>query len=78
MERVQIIERVRSGMAVARAKGKHCGRPKGTLINNDRLLKKYSGVAHDLRNHISIRKVAKIHAISLGTVLKVRKVMKDS
>jgi transposase len=38
-------------------------------------LKKYKNLSLDLKNGISIRKAAKIHEVSLNTVLKVRKVM---
>ncbi|HEX3019569.1 MAG TPA: hypothetical protein VHP36_04675 [Chitinispirillaceae bacterium] len=38
-------------------------------------LKKYKNLSSDLKNGLSIRKAAKIHEVSLNTVLKVRKVM---
>lgn len=75
MERYHIIERVKSGMAQAKRNGKHCGRPKGSKMNNENLLQRYSHVVKDLKKQISTRKVAAIHSVSLGTVMKVRKAM---
>jgi len=76
MERSTLIDRIKSGMNRARnVEGKHCGRPKGSVVEKEQILKKYKGVAEDLRSGISVRKVAKIHGVSVNTVLKVKKEM---
>lgn len=48
--------------------GKHCGRPRGSKVKKEKFLKNYLGVAEDLQAGISIRKVAKIHGVSVNTV----------
>jgi len=45
------------------------------VIGNDTLLKKYKGVVRDLQQNISMRKISKIHTVSLCTILKVKKAM---
>lgn len=67
----QLSARIRSGMKQAQKNGKHIGRPKLSETRKD-FLAKYPGVATDLRKGISVRKVAKIHDISQGTVQKVK------
>jgi hypothetical protein len=56
-------------------KGKTLGRPKNSIMDDHVFLKKYKNLSVDLKNGLSIRKAAKIHEVSLNTVLKVRKVM---
>lgn len=73
MERVQLIDRVKSGMACAKAKGIHCGRPKGTEEDSKKILSKYPKVVSGLERKLSIREIAKLNNISSGTVLKVKK-----
>lgn len=77
MERESLLERQREGIAIAKAKGIYKGRAKGSVLNNEEILAKYKGVQKDLKNNISIRKVAKIHSISTKTVQKVKKLMID-
>ncbi|MBN1604796.1 MAG: hypothetical protein JW915_24515 [Chitinispirillaceae bacterium] len=55
--------------------GKTLGRPKNSTMGDQAFLKKYKNRSVDLKNGISIRKAAKIHEVSLNTVLKVRKMM---
>ena len=75
MEREHLIQRVRSGLSNARKNGKVLGRPKGSTLNNRSLLKKYHKVAADLKANISMRKISKIHEVSLVTILKVKKAL---
>lgn len=74
MERSTLIERIRSGMNRAKnVEGKHCGRPSGSTIDKGQFLKRYKGIVADLQAGISTRKIAKIHGVSVNTVLKVKK-----
>lgn len=75
MEREFLIQRVKSGLNHAKAKGKTLGRPQGSTIDQQVFLKKYKNLSADLKNGLSVRKAAKIHEVSLNTVLKVRKAL---
>jgi DNA invertase Pin-like site-specific DNA recombinase len=68
-------DRICSGLANAKAKGKHIGRRAGSYMDKSNLLKKYSGLAIDLKNGLSLRKSMKIHVVSKGTVLKVKRAL---
>jgi DNA invertase Pin-like site-specific DNA recombinase len=68
-------ERIRSGLVSARAKGKRIGRPDDTKEDTETILKKYPKLVQDLRNGLSTRKAKKLHDVSRGTVLKVKKIM---
>ena len=75
MEREFLIQRVKSGLNHAKAKGKILGRPQGSTMDQLDFLKKYKNLSADLMNGLSVRKAAKIHEVSLNTVLKVRKAL---
>ncbi len=75
MEREFLIQRVKSGLNHAKAKGKILGRPQGSTMDQHIFLKKYKNLSADLQNGLSVRKAAKIHGVSLNTVLKVRKAL---
>jgi putative DNA-invertase from lambdoid prophage Rac len=69
-ERDLIRERVKSGMAMAKAKGKHCGRPEG----RSRRTKSKIGPVHTYRaDGMSIRSIAKFLRISTATVQQLLK-----
>jgi hypothetical protein len=68
---------VKSGLSHTKSLGKTLGRPKNSTMDDQAFLKKYNYLSVDLKNGISIRKAAKIHEVSLNTVLKVRKVMNN-
>ncbi|MDG5817144.1 hypothetical protein QA601_18760 [Chitinispirillales bacterium ANBcel5] len=55
--------------------GKTLGRTKYSAMDDQAFLKKYKGLSVDLKNGLSLRKAAKVHEVSLNTVLKVRKVI---
>ncbi|CAG5087412.1 recombinase family protein [Parvicella tangerina] len=76
-ERRNTIERIRSGMAEAKAKGVHCGRHKGTEESEDDFLSKYPKVIEGLKRGFSVRECVKLFDVSLGTVAKIRKLIKD-
>ncbi len=75
MEREFLIQRVKSGLNHAKAKGKVLGRPKNSIMDQQVFLKKYKNLSADLQNGLSVRKAAKVHEVSLNTVLKVRKAL---
>jgi DNA invertase Pin-like site-specific DNA recombinase len=75
-ERRGLVDRIKSGLHSAKAKGKTLGRPFGKEESGT-FLNKYKNVALDLRCGISIRKAMKVHDLSKGTVLKIRSAMKN-
>ena len=72
-ERKEMVARIKSGLAAAKAKGKCIGRIAGSIESNDVFIKKYAGAVKDLKNGLSVRKTCAIHCISENTVLKLRK-----
>ncbi len=76
IERETLITRVRSGLERAKRQGKTLGRPKGSSEKDDKFLKKYRPVKDDIEAGLSIRKISKIHDISVNTVLKVKGLLK--
>ena len=75
-ERKTTIDRIKSGMAQSAKKGIHCGRPKGTNQSIEQFLKKYEKVVIGLKQGFSVRQCVKLFDVSLGTVAKVRKLVK--
>lgn len=75
MERVQLIDRVKSGMACAKAKGIHCGRPKGSEEDNKRFLSKYPKIVSGIERKLSLREIAHLNSVSVNTVQKVKKIL---
>lgn len=76
MERDNILERQREGIAIAKAKGVYKGRERGSVESDEDVLLKYKGVVKLLKEGYSIRKTAKLEDVSHGTVQKVRKILK--
>jgi DNA invertase Pin-like site-specific DNA recombinase len=74
-EKETLVERINSGLAEARRKGKTLGRPTGTTIEPAALLAKYADVVKLLRSGHSIRHAAKISGKSKGTVEAVKRAM---
>ena len=72
LERETLRERIRSGMDEARRQGISIGRPAGTTEEKAVLLKKYAAVARQLRAGLSVRKTAKLCAVAINTVRKVK------
>lgn len=66
-------ERIKSGLVSAKAKGKHIGRPDGTRMSNEDILKKYPRMVADLKKGVSLNAAMKVHDVSKGTVIKVKK-----
>jgi DNA invertase Pin-like site-specific DNA recombinase len=65
LERSLIIERVRAGMRIAKAKGKAIGRPAKTNLNED--IRRSIWEAH-IASGTSLRRLATQFSTSLGTV----------
>lgn len=65
-------DRIRSGQEEARRKGKHLGRPAGTSLEDEELLKKWPKIAKLLRGNRSVREIAQLEEVSATTVQAVR------
>jgi DNA invertase Pin-like site-specific DNA recombinase len=73
MERETMLERQKEGIALAKAKGVYKGRERGSKEVKDEFLSKYPNVIKELKSSDnSLRKVAKLCDVSLGTVQKVK------
>jgi len=75
MERSTMLERQREGIAIAKAKGTYKGRVRGSTELPETVLKKYPKVVKYLKEGQSLRNVAKLSDVSLGTVQKVKKLI---
>lgn len=69
-------ERIKSGLAHARTKGKKIGRPQGEESVDD-LLKKYPKLIKDIEAGQSLTRCQKLHDVSRTTVVKVKKLLRD-
>jgi DNA invertase Pin-like site-specific DNA recombinase len=74
-EKRMLSERIKSGLVSARAKGKHVGRPSDTKEDEEKILKKYPKLVADLRSGLSIRKAERLHDVSRGTVIKIKRLV---
>lgn len=74
-ERQTLITRINSGIQAAKAKNIHCGRAKGTNESEVVFLSKYPKVIDGLKKGFSIRECVKLYDVSLGTVVKVKKLI---
>lgn len=74
MERVNLRERQLEGISIAKANGVYKGRVRGSSMSDSEFLEKYSHVEKELKKHpnLSIRKLAKLTDVSVGTVQKVK------
>ncbi len=75
LERKSIVSRLNSGRERAKEKGVKMGRPEGSRMSDEDLLKKYPDVAKKLRKGLSIREVAKLCGRSVSTVQRVKKIL---
>lgn len=71
METERLSERILSGLAEARRRGKQLGRPKGSVKQHQQLLSDYAGVVKDLKAGLSIRQIAAIRQVSTDTIRQV-------
>lgn len=75
MERSNMLERQKQGIALAKAKGIYKGRLDGTKMTDEEILNKYKTVARELKNGESLRRAAKIGGCSLGTAQKIQRIL---
>jgi DNA invertase Pin-like site-specific DNA recombinase len=75
MERITLITRVKSGMAEAKRKGKHVGRPVGTKKDKEKILKEYKQVVKYLNDGYTIRETAKLCDVGVSTVQRIKKIL---
>lgn len=79
MERNTMLERQKEGIAIAKAKGKYKGRVRGSNEPTEVFLDRYQNVVKKLKeDRHSLREIAKLCDVSLGTVQKVKKLMPKS
>lgn len=71
-EKRLMVERIKSGLNAAKAKGRQLGRPVGQE-SKETVLRRYPKVVRDLKTGVSLRKVMKLHSVSKGTVIKVKR-----
>ncbi len=76
MERETLLERQREGIALAKAKGVYTGRVKGSVESDAEVLSKYRDVVKFIKMGKSLRDVESRCEISLGTVQKVKGILK--
>jgi DNA invertase Pin-like site-specific DNA recombinase len=77
MERETLLERQREGIAEAKKKGVYKGRQRGSKDSNETVLIKYKGVVKLLKENMSLRRIAKLEDVSLGTVQKVKAIVSN-
>jgi DNA invertase Pin-like site-specific DNA recombinase len=75
MERINMLERQKQGIEIAKAKGKYKGRLYGAVMSDEEFLSKYKKVKQELENGESLRRAAKLGECSLGTAQKVKRLM---
>lgn len=74
-EKETLVERINSGLAEARRKGKTLGRPVGSTMDGGELLAKHADIVRGLRAGKPIRDVAAITGKGASTVKRVKKAM---
>jgi DNA invertase Pin-like site-specific DNA recombinase len=72
-ERETLSERVKSGLAEARRKGRRLGRPTGSVYSRNQLLEKHADVVRLLRSGQSIRHAATLSGKAKSTVERVHR-----
>ena len=75
-ERETLVERITSGIAAAKRKGVHCGRPFGSSLSREEFLLKHRDIQRYLRAGHSVRHVAKIAGKGISTVQRVQAAMR--
>ena len=76
IERKNIVSRLNSGRKHAIERGVKLGRPAGSGMNNEELMKKYPEIVKYLKKGLSVRDTAAASHKSTYTVQKVKKAMK--
>ena len=76
IERKNIVSRLNSGRQLAIERGVRLGRPVGSGMTDEELLRKYPTVVKRLKRDLSVRDTAAACNVSTFTVQKVKKAMK--
>ncbi len=71
-EKETLVERIKSGLAEARRKGRKLGRPEGSGLERSELLAKHRDIIRLLKAGQSVRNTAKIAAKGISTVQRVK------
>ena len=74
-ERETLSERIKSGLAEARRKGRKLGRPEGSTVAKKDLLAKHSDIVRQLRAGQSVRNTAKITGKGGSTVQRIKAIL---
>ena len=74
-ERETLSERIKSGLAEARRKGRKLGRPAGAAFTEKEFHAKHADIVRKLREGHSVRNTAKITGKSISTVQRVKAAM---
>jgi DNA invertase Pin-like site-specific DNA recombinase len=74
-EKETLVERIKSGLAEARRKGRKLGRPMGSGLERSELLAKHRDIIRLLKAGQSVRNTAKIAAKGMSTVQRVKAAM---
>ena len=73
MEREQLSQRIKSGLAAARKQGRIGGRKKGAKKSNAAIIKEYSKVvSYVKKGNMSLREISKLTSKSVNTIRKVK------
>ena len=75
MEHATLLERQKEGIAEAKKRGVYKGRARGSIESKDVVLAKYKGVVKLLKEGLSLRRIAKLEDVSLGSVQKVKAIL---
>ena len=73
LERENIVHRLKSGYNLHRANGGRVGRKLGSVKSKERIKEEYRGVIRELEKGESIRRIAKLHDVSISTVQRIKK-----
>lgn len=74
-EKETLVDRINSGLAEARRKGKTLGRPVGTTMGDAELLAKHDDIVRSIRAGKSLRDIAARTGKGLSTVKRVKKAL---
>lgn len=72
VETEELSERIRSGLEEAKRNNKRLGRPPGSKISTEALMRKYPKVVKFLRQGKSVRETATLAGVAIATVMRVR------
>lgn len=77
-ERETLSDRIKSGLAEARRKGRTLGRPSGSILSGKAYMKKHRDICRRLREGHSVRNTARITGKGVSTVQRVKATLSAS